>query len=298
MKKYLKLMRVQHYIKNILIFLPLVFSGQLLNILYLKKSLLGFFAFSFAASAIYIVNDIKDVENDRKHAVKCKRPIASGEVTIKSAWILMSILIVLAIILNYLAADVSPYSWVLLLSYVIINIFYSLGLKNIPIIDIGILALGFLIRVFYGSSIVNIEISNWLYLTIISISFYFGFGKRRNEILRQGDFSRKVLKYYNYNFLDKNMYLCLALTITFYALWCVDPNTILKMSSHKIIWTVPFVMFICMKYSLDVESGSYGDPVDVLLSDKVLIIMTILYAIIMIMTIYFNHITILIYNIM
>ena len=145
---------------------------------------------------------------------------------------------------------------------------------------------GFLIRVLYGSAVTAIEVSNWLYLTVISMSFYLGLGKRRNELDAQGSKSRKVLKFYNHDFLDKNMYMCLGLTIVFYSLWCVDSTTIERYSNSNIVWTVPLVMLICMKYSLNVEGNSDGDPVSVLLKDKILMGMVFLYVLIVLLIIY------------
>ncbi|AWK50029.1 prenyltransferase [Clostridium beijerinckii] len=271
MKKYLKLMRVQHYLKNVLIFLPLVFSQNLFDIELLKKTILGFFSFSILSSIVYIVNDINDVEKDRKHPKKCNRPIASGDISVKSAYKLAIFILIIGIIFNFFACGFSIMSWVFIITYLIINFAYSMGLKNLPIIDVSILVSGFLIRVLYGSSITGIETSKWLYLTVIAMSFYLGLGKRRNEYQNQGDKTRNVLKYYNHDFLDKNMYMCLGLTIVFYALWCVDPVTIERYSNSNIVWTVPLIMLICMKYSLNVEGESDGDPVSVVLSDKVLI---------------------------
>lgn len=286
MKKYLKLMRVHHYIKNILIFFPLIFSGQLFNGSLLIKTLLGFLAFSMASSSIYIFNDINDAENDKNHPTKCKRPIASGEVSLKNAWIFVAILFISALIINYFSFGLNISAWIMILTYIFLNLGYSLGLKNVPIIDIAILVSGFLLRVIYGSVITDIEISKWLYLTVISMSFYLGLGKRRNEILKQDNETRKVLKYYNYNFLDKNMYMCLALTITFYSLWTVDPSTINRISNTYLIWTVPLIILICMKYSLNVEGDSDGDPVEVVLKDKVLLLLIILFTIISLCIIY------------
>ena len=270
MKNYLKLMRVHHYLKNVLIFLPLVFSQNLFDLTLLKKTILGFFAFSILSSIVYIVNDIQDVEKDRKHPTKCKRPIASGAVSVKEAYILAVVIAVIGITLNYFACGVNLLGWGFVLLYVGLNFAYSMGLKNLPIIDITILVSGFLIRVLYGSAVTAIEVSNWLYLTVISMSFYLGLGKRRNELDAQGSKSRKVLKFYNHDFLDKNMYMCLGLTIVFYSLWCVDSTTIERYSNSNIVWTVPLVMLICMKYSLNVEGNSDGDPVSVLLKDKIL----------------------------
>lgn len=286
MKNYLKLMRVHHYLKNVLIFLPLVFSQNLFDLTLLKKTILGFFAFSILSSIVYIVNDIQDVEKDRKHPTKCKRPIASGAVSVKEAYILAVVIAVIGITLNYFACGVNLLGWGFVLLYVGLNFAYSMGLKNLPIIDITILVSGFLIRVLYGSAVTAIEVSNWLYLTVISMSFYLGLGKRRNELDAQGSKSRKVLKFYNHDFLDKNMYMCLGLTIVFYSLWCVDSTTIERYSNSNIVWTVPLVMLICMKYSLNVEGNSDGDPVSVLLKDKILMGMVFLYVLIVLLIIY------------
>lgn len=286
MKNYLKLMRVHHYLKNVLIFLPLVFSQNLFDVTLLKKTILGFLSFSILSSIVYIVNDIQDVEKDRAHPTKCKRPIASGAVSVKEAYILAVVIAVLGITLNYFACGFDLLGWGFVILYVGLNFAYSMGLKNLPIIDITILVSGFLIRVLYGSAVTAIEVSNWLYLTVISMSFYLGLGKRRNELVTQGSKSRKVLKFYNHDFLDKNMYMCLGLTIVFYSLWCVDSTTIARYYNSNIVWTVPLVMLICMKYSLNVEGNSDGDPVSVLLKDKILMGMVFLYAMIVLFIIY------------
>lgn len=280
MGKYIKEMRIKHYLKNILIFLPIVFSGNFFDVNNLLKCIWGFLSFSMLASVIYIVNDIKDVEKDKKHIEKCKRPIASGKLKIKNAIIFLIVLLIISFVFNYMACGINNvYSYIFLLAYLILNVLYSFGLKNEPIIDIVILVSGFLIRVMYGASIIGVEISNWLYLTVISGAFYMGLGKRRNEIKKQGDKSREVLKRYNQNFLDKNMYVFVALCIVFYSLWCVDSNTIIKIGSNILIWTVPVLMIIFMKYSLDIEGDSYGDPIDVIFNDKSLIAIIIMFVI-------------------
>jgi len=286
MKNYIKLMRCKHYIKNFLIFLPIVFGKQIFNMKALIPTIIGTISFCLVSSIVYIVNDIMDVEADRKHEKKKNRPIASGAVSIKNAYILVGVLAVIAIVLNIVIVNNNYDCYLWLLTYLILNILYSIKLKHLPIIDIVILASGFLIRVLYGASIASIEVSNWLYLTILSISFYMGLGKRRNEYTKLGKNGREVLKYYNKSFLDNNMYMCLALAIVFYSLWCLDINLALN-GIINIIWTVPIVIIICMKYSLIVEGDSYGDPVEVLLGDKFLILMSLLYALLMFAIIYF-----------
>ena len=282
MIKYLKLMRIKHYIKNLLIFLPLIFS-QNINSRNILLTILGFISFSFASSTIYIINDIKDKEKDQNHPTKKNRPIAAGTISVPNALILAILLLILTIaILIYLSAF-NKFISIYIITYILKNIMYSFGLKNIPLLDVFILALGFLIRVLYGGALINVEVSTWLFLTVLSISFYLGLGKRRNELMAQKNpenITRNVLKYYNKEFLDKNMYMCLSMTIIFYSLWCQDLN------SKYIMWTIPLVLLICMKYSLNIETGTSGDPVEVLLKDKILLILIGLYGLLTITVLY------------
>ena len=263
----IKLMRVKHYIKNILIFLPLVFSGNLFNKGLLFKEIVSFFAFCLIASIVYIVNDIVDVEKDKLHETKKNRPLAKGSVSIKEAIILIIILFVF-IVGTMLYID-NIYALFLLILYLAINVAYSFILKNIPIIDVAILTSGFIIRVIYGGICVGVNVSSWLCLTVMSMAFYLSLGKRRNEIIKMKKNTREVLKYYTREYLDKFMYMCLTLTIVFYSLWTTT-NTNSKYNSF-LIWTVPLVILICMKYSLIIEGDSDGDPVEVVLKDKVML---------------------------
>lgn len=287
MKKYLKLMRVKHYIKNVLVLVPFIFSGQFFQPFYLVRAVVGFLAFSLLSSAVYIFNDIRDVESDRLHPTKKTRPIASGEITKRSAYVLGAALLLGAAVLQYLSEAVLWYAWLLLILYLALNLAYSLKLKNIPILDVAILVSGYVLRVLYGATLGGIEISRWLYLTVISMSFYLGLGKRRNELIRlDQDAKREVLRYYNRDFLDKNMYMCLALTIAFYSLWAVDPITTARIQMSGLVWTVPLVILICMSYSLHIERDSDGDPVEVLWSDKLLLSLVLLLGLIWVVLIY------------
>ncbi|MEG0283013.1 MAG: decaprenyl-phosphate phosphoribosyltransferase [Clostridia bacterium] len=285
-KSCIKLMRVHHYLKNGLILLPIFFSGQLTNLNSIIKIIIAFISFSLIASLVYIINDIQDVEADKKHPVKCKRPIASGKVTKTEAIVLACVLFVTSLGLNFIIAN-NITSYLILLGYLAINICYSMGLKHKPIIDVLILVAGFLLRVLYGAEIINVDISNWLYLTVMCMSFYLGLGKRRNEMKKVGNDSRKVLKFYTKDFLDKNMYMFLGLTITFYSLWCMDIQAAANIKSCiSLIWTVPLVIAICMKYSLNIEGDSLGDPVDVVLHDKILIAMILVYMLVLMFALY------------
>ncbi len=282
--EYLKLMRPKHYIKNFLIFLPLLFSGKFFSLSNLLITLGGVLCFSLVASSIYIINDIKDKEKDKKHKTKCKRPIAAGKISVRNALIFMVCLLIivalLVIILNFSLLSIGYLGL-----YFLLNLLYSLGLKNVPLVDIVILVSGFVIRVLFGASLLAITVSNWLYLTVIAISFYLGLGKRRNEIVKNGSKTRNVLKYYSKDFLDKNMYMFLTMTIIFYSLWTTDLSIVSK-SNNLLIWTVPLVIIICMKYSMDIEGESDGDPVEVIVHDKAIMALGLVYVLFLIMILY------------
>lgn len=285
MKPYLKLMRVPHYIKNLLVFAALACSGQLFEPKKLASGFAAFLAFCMVSSVVYIVNDICDKEKDRNHPTKCKRPIAAGTVSVKRAWGLAMILLLIAAVWNCLAFHVT--STLLLALYLILNLAYSFGLKNVPIVDVAILVAGFLIRILYGAFVTEIAISNWLYLTVIALAFYFALSKRRNELKQiGGGDTRQVLQAYPVNFLDKNAGMCLTLANVFYALWSMDEKTMLLYDTEYLIFTVPIVLLITMKYSLDIEGESDGDPVEVLLHDKVLLILCAVYLAVMFVILY------------
>jgi len=285
MKHYLKLMRPHHYIKNLLVFAALACSGQLFNIEKLTAAFFAFLAFCMVSSVVYIINDIRDQDKDRKHPTKCNRPIAAGTVTVANAWLLAVILLIIAIICCIMTFRVTAV--MLLVLYLGLNLAYSFGLKSIPIIDVTILVAGFLIRILYGAVVTEITVSNWLYLTVIALSFYFALGKRRNELkqIREGE-TRQVLKSYPIGFLDKNMGMCLTLANVFYALWSMDEKTVSLYRNDYLVFTVPIVLLITMKYGLAIEGESDGDPVEVLLHDKVLLALCGLYLAVMFMILY------------
>ena len=283
MKEYLKLIRVKHWLKNGLVFLPLFFSINLFNTEYYLGAILAFIVFSFSASIVYVFNDISDVEKDKLHPVKKKRPLAAGTISIKQAKIVIAVLVLLSAIMIYYVFKTTNNLLTIFIPiiYIVLNILYSKWLKHIPIIDVVILVSGFVLRVMYGGVSIDVEVSKYLYLMIIFGSFYLGFGKRRNEIIKNGNKSRKVLQLYNQDFLDKNMYVALALAIVSYTLWCVDPTTVQRIGNDYLFWTIPLLMVILQLYSLNIEGNSHGDPIEVILGDKKLLITAIIYVLVM-----------------
>ena len=284
-KQFIKLVRPQHYIKNILIATPFIFAGMPISEKNVALLLEGFICFSIVASIVYIINDIKDVEKDRQHEIKCKRPIASGQISVKEATVLGIILLILSQFMIYsICKSLMCIPNLILWLYIILNLLYSIGLKEIPICDVVILASGFVLRVIYGAYIFGIVISPWFYLTIMMFSLYMGLGKRRNELRKMNgsDTTRKVLKYYTDAFLSRNMLMSMTLGLVFYSFW----SAIVSENNQYTIWSVPLVLIIIMKYELDIEGDSFGDPVDVILNDKLLIVLVLIYGITMLCLLY------------
>ena len=257
----LRLMRPRHYIKNLLILVSVTFDRNLFRPAVLAQALLGFGAFCLLASAVYVLNDIRDVEADRQHEIKRARPIASGAVDIPEAWGLAALLLAASLAVQLAAFGNRGNSLLLMLAYFAVNLGYSLGLKHVPFLDIVLLVMGFVLRVVYGAAIVGSSTSAWVYLTVFALSFYLG---------ESGQL----------------MYLCLTLAVTFYALWSADEEVAARYGTDKLIWTVPMVIIILMKYSADIESSSYGDPVDVISQDKVLLGLCVLFGLAMVGLIY------------
>ena len=287
--KYLKLIRVKHWFKNILVFLPLFFSRNLFHRVLFLNCLIGFLAFSFISSIVYVINDLCDIERDKLHPIKKNRPLASGDISKKCA---IFLIILLSLCFGIITICLYSYCknvfvFIIPFIYIILNILYSFGLKNVPILDVVILVSGFFLRVVYGGVIIDTSVSKFLYLMVIFGSYYLGLGKRRNEIIKNGNKSRKVLSYYTKEFLDKNMYVAFSLTMVSYILWSVEPSTIARIGSNYLYVTIPMIMVIFQVYSLNIENDSHGDPIEVLLSSKVLIGLIIGYVISMCAILYF-----------
>lgn len=281
MENYFKLSRPKHWIKNLLIFLPLCCSLMFskTNVI---NSIIGFFSFSFMASFIYTINDINDLEKDKLHPKKKNRPIASGKISLKNAKIFAILLLILSLTLDYLIKQTFfDYSFIFLITYCLINLAYSFGLKNTAILDVILLASGFIIRVYFGASIINVSVSNWLFLTILNASLFMGFGKRKKEFQLNNNV-RKALKSYNEQFLTNFMNVNLTLIIIFYSLWAIEQN------KKYLFLSIPFLMVILMIYELNLENGDEGDPTSVLYQNKLLIILTIVFILFVGLTLIFG----------
>lgn len=289
---YLEEMRPKHWIKNILILLPMFFGNALGDAHIWLSVGIGFLIFCLLSSAVYYLNDLHDIEKDRNHPTKRNRPIASGRISIPAARTITVVLVVASfgiLIAAYLAGILhDPTAILIALFYFGVNVAYSLfSLKDVALLDVALLAAGFWLRLAMGSAVSGIVTSDWLNLVVIAGAFFLGFGKRRGEMMnvKPGE-TRKVLQSYSMEFLDKAMYVCLTLALAFFALWCKEKGA----SEHGLSYTilVPFLLLICFRYCIRLERGkSDGDPTNVILSDKVLLGLTAAMGLVLLLLLYF-----------
>jgi len=268
LKALFKTMRLRQWSKNIFIFAALVFDKQLFVIDSLLRTLAGFALFCLISSSVYIFNDLADIEADRQHPEKKNRPIASGKLPIGVAWTAGILLVAVTLVFGYILAPAFAYVIGL---YFIINMAYSKWLKHIPIIDVLIIAAGFVLRVGAGVTLINVErFSPWLYVVMTLLSLFLGFGKRRAELalLAQGAGShRKVLEGYTLPLLDQYIMIVSGTTIVAYSLYTFSaPN---MPENHSMMLTIPFVVYTIFRYLYLIEiKHAGGAPEEVLLSDR------------------------------
>jgi 4-hydroxybenzoate polyprenyltransferase len=288
LKIYYNLLRVPQWIKNFFVFVPLVFSQHLFDQNYVKLSVLGFIIFSLTSSSIYIINDLIDINEDKVHPTKKFRPITAGLISKSKAIVVAAILVV---ILFSLLPFTNVYFGITTIAYFTITILYSVGLKNIVILDVFTIAVGFILRILGGAFIINVEISSWLMLTTMFISLFLAVMKRRSELKHvTGEDSastRKVLVHYSTNFLDQMSTVTSAGVIICYALYTVSQRTVSIFKTEHLIYTTPFVVFGIFRYMYLVYIGKKGENTsELLLSDLPMIVNILLYIVTVVAIIY------------
>jgi len=269
LKAVIILMRPHQYIKNLFIFLPLFFALEITNTNLLLNALLAFVAFSISASSIYIFNDYMDIEVDRLHPKKRKRPLASGEVSKKSAKSLIAILSIIGI---SLMAVVSLKALYVLLLYMGLNIAYTLHLKHIAILDITIIAIGFVLRLFVGAFATDIKLSMWIVVMTFLLALFMALAKRRDDVLiylNTGKKMRKVIDGYNLQFLDTAMAIMASVVIVAYTIYTTSSEVVARVHSEYLYLTALFVILGVLRYLqitfVEEESGS---PTKIVLKDR------------------------------
>jgi decaprenyl-phosphate phosphoribosyltransferase len=268
---YFQLLRIKDWVKNLFLFIPLFFSGQLFNLTKLSSLIVGFFAFSFVASCIYIINDYRDIEDDRKHPEKSMRPLAAGTVK-KSTAILLAVFLLLAGFgLTYFTGTRLKFSFLLAI-YFFLNLAYSMGLKTIPIFDIFIVAVGFVLRIKAGSVISLAAVSEWLNIMVFLLALFMATAKRRDDILLKissGMDMRKSVKGYNLEYLSNITSLICAVIIVAYFMYTMSPEVIRRMGTYRLYYTCIFVMAGVMRYlQIVYVQGKSGSPTKILYKDR------------------------------
>ncbi len=272
MKKTLLLIRPQQWIKNGFVLIPMFFGGRLLNADDAIASVVTFFAFSFAASAIYCFNDIVDVDADRRHPVKCHRPIASGAVSVPTAYALMAVLALLSALLLFFLPQRAGETAGIVAFYFLLNMAYCLWLKRHAIIDVCTVAFGFVLRILAGGMACDVAVSNWLVLMTFLLALFLSFAKRRDDVLRMnetGEPPRRNTIRYNLTFVNQAITISGTVTLVCYIMYTVSPEVVSRFHAPYLYLTSIFVLVGLLRYmQLTVVDEVSGDPTKILLRDR------------------------------
>ncbi|MGD1006552.1 MAG: decaprenyl-phosphate phosphoribosyltransferase [Ignavibacteriaceae bacterium] len=287
-KNYFKLLRIPQWIKNFFVFVPLVFSQHLFEINYFLLALAGFAIFCLASSTVYVINDVMDVELDKVHLVKKFRPIASGKISSRDALITAFVLI---LILGAALTCFRSGFAVAVLSYFVLNIFYSFSFKHIVLLDIFSIAAGFMLRVVAGGLIIDVAISSWLLLTTMFISLFLAVIKRQSELKLNNEdtnpVTRKVLSLYSMDFTNQIATVTASGVIICYAIYTVSARTVSIFGTENLIYTTPFVVFGIFRYMYLVYISNKGEnTTEIMLTDLPMILNILLYILIVTLIIY------------
>ncbi len=257
------LMRPKQWVKNGFVFAPLMFTGLFLDWVALSQTFLAFALFSLAASATYVLNDLRDIESDRKHPVKSlKRPLAAGWVTVSQAKKLMTgLYVVLAV-----GVFVQPLVMGVIIAYLALNVAYTYYLKHQPVLDIFTIAVGFVLRVYAGAVAISVPVSSWMFVTTLCLALYLAAIKRRQELMQTEQAGRKVLENYSVSLVDRYAEMAATGALLFYSLFVMNARP-------EMVMTIPFVLFGLFRYWYVTEMQKGGEsPTDALLTDKQLIL--------------------------
>ena len=289
LKGVLRLMRVHQYIKNIFIFLPLFFIGNIANFELVTTAFIAFISFSISASGVYALNDFLDIEYDRKHPKKKFRPLASKEISKNEGRFLIVLFFTVGIVtMSYL----SKITLLVLLFYILMNIAYSLRLKHIAIIDVTLIAIGFVLRLFIGALATETPLSKWIVIMTFLLALFLALVKRRDDVihfLKTGTKMRKVIDGYNIQLIDTAMMVMASVVTVSYLLYTTSPEVIDRIGNDYLYLTSFFVILGILRYMqiTFVEENS-GSPTTVLLKDPFIILNCVAWVVSYIYILYFS----------
>jgi 4-hydroxybenzoate polyprenyltransferase len=288
MKYILISMRPKQWVKNVFVFAGLIFSHNLFDIYLLIRVTLGFSLFCLAASSIYIFNDIKDLEKDKGHPQKSKRPLAAGQLKVNQAYASSIILAIIAL-LGAMLLDLTFF--LILAGYVLMNVAYTIKIKEMVILDVMCIAFGFVFRVLAGTTLAGVKPSDWLIICTITVSIFLALSKRRHEFTlfaANGNNHRKVLAEYSTHFLDQMISVATACTLMSYALYTIADETVARFGTRNLIFTLPFVIYGIYRYLYLIHQKKMGgNPTSVLLADFPLFLNGLLWLVAIIIIIYY-----------
>jgi 4-hydroxybenzoate polyprenyltransferase len=287
LKALIKTMRPRQWMKNVLLFTALIFDQQLTNLPAFLNTLAGFMLFSLAASTVYIINDLEDLEADQQHPQKRLRPIASGLLPIKIAQVAAGVLLLGTLLCSYL---LEPAFALVVLVYLILNLAYSKWLKHIPLIDVFVLASFYVLRVVAGVALIEVaRFSPWLYVVTTLLALYIGLGKRRAEMTLLADGAnthRRVLEGYTIPLLDQFITIVSATPIVAYSLYTFSATNLPQ--NHSMMLTIPFAIYGIFRYLYLIQINQIGGaPEDVLLTDRPLQLAIVLWGLAVVVIFYF-----------
>ncbi|MFN7959827.1 MAG: decaprenyl-phosphate phosphoribosyltransferase [Thermoanaerobaculia bacterium] len=283
----LRTMRPVQWVKNLFVLAPLVFAHRLGEASWMLRALLAFCAFCAASSAVYLFNDLRDREEDRKHPTKRHRPIAAGTLSVPGA-------LVAALALAGFALGSAWFlgGWFTLTLgiYLAVNLLYSVGLKHVVILDVMAVASGFVLRVIAGAMAIQAVISSWLVLCTTFLALFLAFSKRRHELVLLAEGApdqRRVLTHYSPAFLDQMINVVTASAVIAYALYAVAPETVAKYGSEGLIFTLPMVLFGIFRYLyLTYQKTSDRNPTEVILRDWPFVVNVALWGLAVVWVVY------------
>jgi len=281
-----KALRPDQWIKNIILFAALIFAGQLQNRTSFLLSIFAFVAFCLVSSAVYLLNDIIDRENDQLHPQKKLRPIASGRLSVKFASMIIFVLLVLCLVVSIrLPAGFG----LIIVAYFLLNVAYSLKLKKIVIIDVLTISIGFVLRAYAGGIAIDVPVSQWLVLCTMLLALFLAVSKRRHELILLGNNSthRASLMEYSIPFLDQIIAIVTTSTLVLYIFYCLSPEVKAKLGVSHLELSIPFVIYGIFRYLyLIYQKGEGGDPTQSYYNDLSLLISVLLWAVTVVLLIY------------